>query len=208
MSKKISKDNTTEYDWVLFAHSYFYIARLACQELLDKREEKHDRSLDSKIELQYRVSDLYIAILYNIKHGIEVYIKSLGIFDFESYEKGHDIHSLFQNFRSKMQSKINGDDLDKIEKLIAYFYGVDFLKPKIKELYKIRDIQNDIFRYPDNSVKLQLQWELIIDSFREQDIEEMKRKIEELLELLNKTGFSIAGQSEKRKNAARDASGT
>jgi hypothetical protein len=33
------------YDWAIFAYSYLLIAKLACQELLSKREDKYSKNL-------------------------------------------------------------------------------------------------------------------------------------------------------------------
>jgi hypothetical protein len=196
--QKISKDGTTEFDWVIFAQSYFYIARLACQELLDEKIEKHDKSLSNKIRLPYKISNLYVAIIFNIKHGIEVFLKSLGILDSGEYEEGHDIYNLFQNLKKKMGGKIDDQDLFSIEQLITYFYKPDFIRPKIKELYEITDVQNDIFRYPDNKAKIKIHWELIIDLFKKQDVEEIKNNLDKLLALFNKAGFRIENISKPK----------
>ena len=194
--EKVIKDGTTEYDWIIFAQSYFYIARLACQELLlEDNKEKHNKNLSSSIGLHYRPADLYIAILFNIKHGIEIFIKSLSILDVEEYERGHDTHILFQNFKKRGVIKLDTKDLEEMEELIIYFYKPSFLKPKIEEFYEITDTENDIFRYPDNSAKLQIQWELIIGLFNISDVQEIKNKLDELLELFNKAGFKIQSQN-------------
>jgi len=201
--EKVVKDGTTEFDWVIFAQSYFYIARLACQELLDGKKEKHNRSLFNNIDLPYKTANLYIAILFNIKHGIEVFIKSLGILDVGEYERGHDIHVLFQSFKKRMVVKLSQDDLRKMEQLIIYFYKPSFLKTKIKEFYEITDTENDIFRYPDNSAKIQLRWELIIDLFNSSDVQEIKNKLDELLKLFNKAGFEIENQKKSLTNTSQ-----
>lgn len=189
--REVLKDGTTEFDWIMFAQSYFYIARLACQELLDDRSEKHNRSLSDSINLSYKTANLYVAILFNIKHGIEVFIKSLGILDFGEYEEGHDIHVLFQNLKKRMETKLSSGDLDEMEKLIIYFYKPNFLKRKVKDFYEIADIKNDIFRYPDNNAKIQISWELILDLFDESDVKEIKDNLDKLLGLFNKAGFNI-----------------
>ena len=192
--REVLKNGTTEFDWVMFAQSYFYIARLACQELLDDGSKKHNRGLSNSINLPYKTANLYVAILFNIKHGIEVFIKSLGILDFGGYEEGHDIHVLFQNLKKRMETKLTPKDLDQMEKLIIYFYKPNFLKRKVKDFYEIADIKNDIFRYPDNNAKIQISWELILDLFDRSDVEEIKDNLDKLLGLFNKAGFNIENQ--------------
>lgn len=52
-------------NWFDFGMSYLYLADLACKEM----QKKEDR--------EYYAGELYIATIFNIKHGIEVNLKSL-----------------------------------------------------------------------------------------------------------------------------------
>ena len=100
MSHKKEFDQGRKYDWVIFAQSYFLIARLACQELLSKEDKKHSKN--DIFDSPYQPADLYVPILFNIKHGIEVFIKTLSIFAYSEYEEGHDIKILFSNAKEKI----------------------------------------------------------------------------------------------------------
>jgi len=83
------------YNWVHFSQSYLKIARLSCQEILDP---KHN-SASNGFVLHYAPSDLFISIIFNIKHGIEIFTKTLkiilsGRLDGKR-EHHHDISKLF-----------------------------------------------------------------------------------------------------------------
>jgi len=212
---KSIKAKNNEYDWAIFATSYLQLANLACQELLDNRANKHNKAKVKPFNIPYKPQDLFVAILFNIKHGIEIFIKTLSIFAYGEYEEGHDIHDLFQAVKKKVKVlKINPikkgsneikqtdidslyDDLDKMEELINYFYTLDLLKDKIGKHYTINDIQNDIFRYPDNKASVCLDWDAILDSqINDADIRQVQGKLDQIYKLFCKRGYFFAVLSE------------
>jgi len=207
MSKKIN-NSFSKYDWpVAFAQSYLLIAKLACQELLSKSEVKHYKIKNAK----YGTSDLYVPIVFNIKHGIEVFSKSLSIFIDETYdEKTHDIKKLFVDVKprilkilkptsrpyydnlSREDVKKTKEALNKIETLINDFYHLDFLKSKIGKNYKFSDVQNDFFRYPENKTGIQIEWEPVLNQLSENDAKQILSKIENLYENFNQVNYALA----------------
>lgn len=210
MIKKID-DERKKYDWPVFAQSYLYIAKLACQELLSQRKGKHSKNSDA--EFPYTTSDLFVSILFNIKHGLEVFIKGLGVFAYGEYnEKLHDIQELFTDVKRRISGmsfqsdkspyydrvtteEINAipKNLDKIEEFVSYFYNIDILKSKIGGDFLIKDIKNDVFRYPSNKAEIEIDWATILTTkISDADVREILTKIETLSELLNSTGYTIA----------------
>jgi len=206
MTVKKENDKVRKYDWAIFAQSYFLIARLACQELLNTQNKKHSKSRNR--DIPYTPADLFVAILFNVKHGIEVFIKTLSLFAYGEYREGHDIRELFIEVKQKIsklnltpskpvyydavtKEDINNSlrDLDKIETFVSYFYTLDLLKSKIGQHYKIKDTQNDFLRYPDNKAEVQVDWGTVLSSgIAEIDIKEIFQKLENLSELFNKAG--------------------
>ncbi|MEK9135128.1 MAG: hypothetical protein AAB451_02410 [Patescibacteria group bacterium] len=207
--KKIvdGKNEVRKHDWAFFAQSYFMVAKLACQELLDTRGNKHSKEGTSP----YNPADLFVAILFNIKHGIEVYIKTIHQFvpGVGEYDEVHDIHQLFTRVKQKIstqklspqpqmfydsitQKEIDElpEDLDKIELLVSYFYHLDLLKTKIGQNYEIKDVKNDVLRYPDNKAKLRIDWStILIGRINISDIEQIFIESDKTSELLNKVGY-------------------
>lgn len=206
---KITKENDKikRYDWAIFAQSYFLISRLACQEILTKRDTKHSKN--SKLDTPYQPADLYVSILFNIKHGIEVFIKTLSVFAYGEYEESHDIKMLFSNAKNKISKlklkprqkgfydDISQDDIDaslkdleEIEKLVIYFFELDFLKQKLNNNFVINDTLNDVLRYPNNKASIRIDWGTVLSArVNLSDIEEIIAKLDELYELFNKTGY-------------------
>ena len=204
---KIQKENdrVRKYDWAIFASSYFLIAKLACQELLSEREKKH--SMSGNLNTPYQPKDLYVSILFNIKHGIEVFVKTLSVFAYGKYEKGHDIKLLFKDAEEKIsklnpkprqkgfyddisQEDINASlrDLKQIEELVLYFFELGFLIQKLSNNFIINDTLNDFLRYPDSKASIRIDWGTVL-SYRVQtpDIREMLTKLDDLYDLFNKT---------------------
>lgn len=208
MSKKIN-NGYSKYDWpVAFAQSYLLIAKLACQELLDKSENRHHKAQNS---FTYNISDLYVPMVFNIKHGIEVFIKSLSIFIDGTYdEKTHDIKKLFIETKPRILKILKPtkrpyydnlteadvaktiEALNKIEELITDFYHLDFLKSKVGPNYKFTDVQNDFFRYPENKTGIQINWEPVLDQLSNEDIEHILGKINNLYEHFNQVNFALS----------------
>lgn len=140
--------NSSE-NWVYFSQTYLYIARLACQEVL---KPCHERIGFQEFKLKYNTDDIFISTLYNIKHGIEIFIKSLKLILAEKLSKNdlkHNIDELFKILKAEIQKhKIievirkryeEGDEdidlefaynnklkilefLDKLEKLIKKYF--------------------------------------------------------------------------------------
>lgn len=207
MATKKENDREKKYDWVIFAQSYFLLARLACQELLSAREKKHSKN--KNLDTPYQPADLYVSILFNIKHGIEVFIKALSLFAYGEYRKGHDIHQLFTEVKQEIsklkltlpqkvyydaatQDDIDNSskDLDQIEFLVSYFYNLELLKSKIGRNYKINDAQNDFLRYPENKATDRVDWgTVLIGKISAVDVEQISEKADELYELFNKAGY-------------------
>lgn len=94
MPKK-QKSKSHRDTWIKFSQSYLYLARLACQEILNSKHSKFNKTLPNTFG--YTPLDLFIPLIYNIKHGIESYIKTLHIIlDLPYHASSHDIKILFR----------------------------------------------------------------------------------------------------------------
>ncbi len=201
----MGKNNQCD-DWLYFSQSYLQMAKLACQEII---EPKHNKRDGVKSFWSYYPKDLIIPILYNVKHGIEIFVKTISLIIDEEYDEGHNIKELFGKLKRKFKKvklqpcKKGGnvitsetiDDFPKklkeIEKLVNEFYFVEILREKLDKNFVIHDKQNDIFRYPDNKASVKINWEVVLPKFNEKDIQSLKNKIDKLYELFNETGYII-----------------
>lgn len=211
MSKqKINNRN----DWSNFALGYLALAELACTELVEKKYHGGDHEEDFNIET------LYIPALFNFKHGIEIFLKALGI-EFLNKEVlnqsdySHDIEEIFSRIKKeisverikkadeKYKNKNPEDKSDlkgnliftELENLIKKYQNLDFLKEKIGTDYLIRDWDNTVFKYPTNSLNIQLNYEKISSRFTEKDAIKLLTDILMLINILLR--FRILLSAEK-----------
>ncbi len=194
------------YEWIQFYGSYLAIAYLGCQELEDKKYKTPDNK-------EYEIEDLIIPVYFNLKHGIEIYIKTLHLVLDDKYDQGHDIKILFSKLKTKIDNNkpnikettapnnyiVTKDDVEKfpeylneIEDSINYFYEVGLLQKKIKDNFLIYDEMNDIFRYPENKATIDIEWPAILKRFNSQDILEIKEQVKNLWALCNITGYILS----------------
>lgn len=166
-------------NWFDFGMSFLFLADLACSEM---RKEKN---------AEFYSAELYIATIYNIKHGIEVNLKSLIVLLEEKEilkklehhnqeEILNELHrligenkimALVKKLTEKHKNDENwvfkkGENIDLIMldmvKLVSKYHKCDFLKDKIGTDFIIEDTSNTAFKYPQNSLLIKLDYEKII----------------------------------------------
>jgi len=138
--------------------------------------------------------------------------------NYTAYDEGHNIDDLFQAAKKKIRnerlkpSKKGGDgitqgdidnlpkDLDEMEKLVDYFYTLELLKSKIGSHYTINDIQNDIFRYPDNKASVRIDWgSVLVDEVSNDDIVEILERLDKIYEMFNKVARILSYRRDKNE---------
>jgi len=188
------------YNWYGFAKSYLEISRVACQYILDGEKEEQKR---------FRMFYLLVPIIYNIKHSIEVLLKSLRKAFIEKLThdfKGHNIKQIFDIFTRETNSKITKikqylkkndirkDDLlflenfdnniDMLKKTIDKYFHCNFIKNEVKNSFIIEDSNNTAFKYPDNDILVKLDYIKIINSTTTDDVEDFKSDIISLIKIM------------------------
>src|SRR3989344_5700337 len=98
--------NPEKDSWLYHAQGYLKLARLCCQELLKphhKWSEDNPRVPEnwrSLLPTKYHIQDLLPGILFNIKHAVEIFLKSalidLGIPNY----RNHDVVKLFSEIEN------------------------------------------------------------------------------------------------------------
>ncbi len=181
-------------DWELFFLGYLSMAKLGCEEM-------------SKENSNYNIEDLYISTIYNFKHAIEIFLKAIIVILEErkliKHEETHDQIETFKSFLKAIEKnkkdiintidKIEASDevwemikletgkmdnlTNKVLELIKKYQTVSFLKEKIEQDYSIEDGVNDVFRYPQNKMKIDLNYKDIIKRIREKDILDLYKDV-------------------------------
>jgi hypothetical protein len=206
-------------DWVHFSHNYLGIAILGCDEILNAKHYKNLLNVPLH-SYEYGHHELFIAIIFNIKHGIEVFTKTLKIIladELNKSEKHHNIVELFKILQKEIKKHniINTiieeqkkdptnhelnfiiRDLDNIkerllevETIVKKYYKCDFLKDKLdSNLFTIEDIDNTTFKYPENSLKINIKYGEVLSKLSDSDIEEAREDAKKLYKNFNELGY-------------------
>lgn len=164
--------------WSDFVDSFFYFVEVGCEHFLDYYNQVDDSSENNKIELNFRFCSLYIPIIFNIKHGLELSLKYLiRTLDEKDEKKNIYTHNLEVNFNSfeniikekkDIKSFVLGLKSDsyyfdlkykaeKFEEIISCFkrlvfkyYNLEFIKNKKLKTSLQNDNSNEFFRFPEN----------------------------------------------------------
>lgn len=207
------KQEYNEINWLHFLNSFLDLVDLACKEI---GNPKHFEIIGS-VEIKYNTG-LNVAIIYNMKHAMEIFIKTLiRIADNSSKEKiiTHNMDDLFQLLKMKME---NGDikrvieKLDdkkdslasftqqeikefvvyttEIQKIINYYYKLEFFN---KKDITVVDTENTAFKYPENITQINAQIDYFNFFFNNLDIQKIRGDIRNLKMNLNsiKTVFDL-----------------
>ncbi|MDD5015220.1 MAG: hypothetical protein PHW73_08990 [Atribacterota bacterium] len=148
----MKKGYSNKWQWYNYAQSYFLLAHLACQYLSDSNK-KYSKAIGSEevfSSLKYNNRDLIIPVIYNIKHGIESFLKGimkqLNIplpHQENKGSKGHDIVYLYEKI-------VNHEVMNKKPDLFYRFQCMECIIYKWSNLVGKVDSKNEYFRYNEN----------------------------------------------------------
>lgn len=162
----------SQYGWYDFTRSFLDLVELGCKEV---KEQKHKKNIGG-IEIKYEKS-LNIAIIYNMKHAIEIFIKTLIRYaEYDSFQniKEHNLEFLFNLYVEKFerlkkkpkyslknahpatQEYVKNFDKNalKLAEVIDYYDQLKFLN---KEDISVIDTKNTAFKYPENYLEINAQ---------------------------------------------------
>lgn len=152
MKKSKLKINDT-YQWKNFFDGYLEIANTACNSISDihislkKEDQKKVKGAKEKIE------KLYFPILFNIRHSIEVLLKTLIFVSFEKKyvdesNRTHDIEELFNEIKDKISVSDMQGEIEKFCQIIeADDMKVYFKKAKEKMPSFWKDLESIVKKY-------------------------------------------------------------
>lgn len=178
------------YEYLFFSRAYLTLAFLGCQEVLSKMEKGSYNNPLGKItpDWVYEFNYILVPALYSLKHAIEMFIKTTGYFLGIPAERKHDIKFLFRKLKGKLQKH---SFLKELEELINKYHHNTFLLNKLKEDLELEDKQNDLFRYPDNTIDTSLNFSRILSRFNPDDIKQIQIDIIKLDYFFYEIGFQI-----------------
>lgn len=210
-------DETKDH-WVWFAQSYLSMARLGCEEMINNRYQE-SRFKNGTSRNSYKITTIFIPTFYNIKHGIEIAIKALEVILVEKLPeayKGHDLFVLFSLLKGEMAKHQIADSIQRgcdadpndvdlsiaaqkeetrdeffvdMGQLVMKYYHCSIFRDKLGMDFTIADVDNTAFRYPENGMKIDVDYLEVVQRILPKDIQEMKSDIDKLLESFNTLGY-------------------
>jgi hypothetical protein len=89
--------NKRTYEWLIIAQSYFQVALIGARILQEKINGYTETKNLKKIWGNYSQSPRYLffPLVFNFKHGIEIYLKSIIGMSNKEFPKSHDLMYLF-----------------------------------------------------------------------------------------------------------------
>lgn len=202
-----------KYQWSDFVGSYLKLAKIGCKEYLLSLVPSGDVIEDFK---KYIEPSIYAPIVFNIKHGIECSLKALSHIIDEKYEWHHNLNDLFLKLKLKIRqlnlkpvtdkrgNKITQNQIDRLpgqldslKKIVLEFYELKFLLDNIRENIKIFDSKNDVFRFPENKVQIDIDYDNLFQSIDETLIKSLIEKIDKLQDIYSSIGWVLDINSTK-----------
>lgn len=155
--KKIKNSASGKYEWFFYANSYLGLARIGCLELIKQGyREKNSLINDLLYGSEYsQLKLLLIAIFFNIKHALELFIKGAGVNLDKKYWEEHDIDFLLADLEKRIKSLNIFKNKDEISskvlalKPVISDYLSCYLLDGVRKM-KYRDFHNLVFKYPES----------------------------------------------------------
>ena len=193
------------YDWVILPQEYFALSLIGC-DFLKKLlpNEPFKSKLKDKFNFSHPVSYLIIPIVYNLKHGVELYLKGIGNIWDQDYKHSHDLIFLLNFLIKKLSQNTKFKDVAGILDLELrplvekYYFG---LYIPINKHKRLPDIQNEAERYPESkSYPIPTIWHkfldkktFVVNTKLIEGLEEDIRKIHDILR--HKVYFKVCEQN-------------
>ena len=173
---KKHKKSKFEKHWGSWAKGYLKLAEQGF--LYFKNQKKIGRkSFFKKSKKIYSLENgsMIIASIWNIKHGLELIIKGLGITLDKKYWYAHDLDFLLKDLDNKLKDHCLKKHIDFLKSITRKYYKCNFTS---KTLFI--DKKNDFFKYPESD-KFSLNYSFVHDLKRKdigqflKDIHNLKR---------------------------------
>lgn len=156
MPKKLKAKSNKHYDWEVMADIYITTALLLAEQL---PHENFYNSPETGSEVTTRLGlhsahpnyELILPLIYNFKHGVELYIKALGIIDFGEYDGNHDFKILLTELKKSTKSTKNEATIKQLYNdtwptIKKYYYG-RYIPSKKRSNFADKKMQAE--RYPE-----------------------------------------------------------
>lgn len=121
---------------------------------------------------------MLLAIIWNIKHSIEISIKALGINIDRKYMKIHNLNTLINDCEKRIKEHCLQEDFNRFKCIVKKYYENDFLSQSLFGGKKKIDKNNTNFRYMDDLLE-----KSVFDNIKEADLDEFLVDIKNIKKL-------------------------
>ncbi len=167
-----------KYRWIFYAKSYLVLARIGIEEL---KKEHYNSETQYGTYWAYRCCLLLIPSIWNLKHGIELIVKSLCVSAGKGYLQSHDLKELRKELEDGLEGIKNKKYISDLANIIDKYYKCQFWEGKLIGGRQVFDKKNDIFRYPENVSTFPID----LKTFQNVTDEEIQELLDDM-ELLNR----------------------
>ena len=137
-----------------------------------------------------------MAIIYNIKHSLEIMVKFFTKISIkENFDPHHNLNNLFKFFRTAISKKEKSSRasrklekaLDELRLMVDKYHKLKVLKGHMIEKgdFFIEDVENTFLRYPEKTdIQFNANFFSIVTKIKDTDIRSIKYDIEDIEESL------------------------
>lgn len=168
-----------------FAWGFLEIAKISLLNLKKRKNIGKEKLFpELKKEAMYNLHDkgLWIAIIWNIKHAVELIIKTIGIQIDKKYWKKHDLDFLIKDLELKLTEKCRTITITKLKKIVEKYYRSEMFVGR--KIVTSIDRANDIFKYTNNRQKSDIDFQ-VLDQLTRKDITAIEKDIDFLRKLFS-----------------------
>lgn len=175
---KSKPDNvvTKKSNWYTFTFSFLSLSEIGCNDfLINKSPDKN----------------LVLSILFNLKHSLEIVIKTISNDISGEFTEGHDVQDLIGKLKAKVGKNKNkiklNTQLNKFESYLEKYCKLEFLNDTFKSAIILNDKNNILFKYPESNGKvfIHIDYSNLVNKITKSDIKSIKKDITEIRLILN-----------------------
>lgn len=152
MEKKTKRvKGMNHYNWAVACDAYLAVALIICDDLLQIKSDNIFSNLNFRSA--HPNYELILPMIFNFKHGIELYLKNFSINSVDFYIQNHDIRELFEDIIASSKTEEVKLILQKLKTttwpvIEKYYYGTYI---SINKFEVNPDKMNDAERYPKSN---------------------------------------------------------
>ncbi len=175
------KSNLSKVEWQFIAESYLALAYSGIEKLknyihLSIPEKEECNKKERGWYRAYAAQLLLITIVWNIKHALEIVLKTHSVNFQGTYLKTHNLNDLKKELAKIFKIDKDNQDkkIDEFVKLVDKYYKMEMFDCKLSNVF---DPDNDFLRYPEGS-KMGVQLDLyLFGKITEKEIDQLVEDI-------------------------------